>query len=174
MAARVDGRRCKKPQPPLAAEADAFRPTTGMVRFVRAELELLAKRRPFSQKFLTKLAGVSESQASRWHTVRGFDDWHHDQLQAAAVRLFNQGKVAVANRILSGAPRGAPACAVQFLVPRPEYPPGSACVPIVQRLPRPHVAPEFRTELASRPVQKSIPRVRLLSALASPRLATLR
>jgi hypothetical protein len=153
-----------------------------MVRFVRAELELLAKRRPFSQKSLAELAGVSESQASRWHAVPGFDDWHHDQLQAAAVRLFNQGKVAVGNRILmTGDPKelevlarvlglltsapdagqerpaGLPPVQFNFLVPRPEYPPGSSSVPMLQRLPPPDLAPELGVELASRSVQKRVP-----------------
>jgi hypothetical protein len=71
-----------------------------MVRFLFTELELLGKRRPYTQKQVAEAAKVSEFQASRWHDVPGYDDWHADQLHGAAIRLFNRGKVAVGCRIL--------------------------------------------------------------------------
>ncbi len=136
---RARGR--NKPQP------RRFRPTAGMQRFLRVELELLARRRPYTQKQVAEAATVSESQASRWHDVTGYDDWMTRELRHVAVRLFARGTVAAGYRvIMTGDPKeletfgrvmglislpvdslvapGTPenACVVNLLVPRPEYP----------------------------------------------------
>lgn len=89
----------RKKQQPSAPKL--FTPTAAMIRFLFRELELLSKRRPYTQKQVASEAKVSEFQASRWHDVRGYDQWHADQLHGAAVRLFNKGKVAVGYRILA-------------------------------------------------------------------------
>ena len=90
----------KKPQFSRASDPRPFRPTAAMVRFLFTELELLGKRRPYTQKQVAEAAKVSEFQASRWHDVPGYDDWHADQLHGAAIRLFNRGKVAVGCQVL--------------------------------------------------------------------------
>ena len=88
----VRGRRLRRGQDIRSFIADVDAPLYS--------LELLGKRRPYSQKQVAEAAKVSEFQASRWHDVPGYDDWHADQLHGAAIRLFNRGKVAVGCRIL--------------------------------------------------------------------------
>jgi hypothetical protein len=133
-----------------------------MQRFLRVELDLLAKRRPYTQKQVAEAARVSEFQASRWHDVAGYDDWMTRELRHVAVRLFARGTVAAGYRvIMTGDPKeletfarvmglldfppadshgsgaGSGGCIINLLVPRPEYPQGALSAPPTIRLPPP-------------------------------------
>src|SRR5688572_17960015 len=85
----------KKPQPHLG-----FHPTTKMRRFLRTELDFLAKRRAYTQKQVAETAHVSESQASRWHDVDGYDEWMQKELRAVAMRLVARATVSAGHRVI--------------------------------------------------------------------------
>jgi hypothetical protein len=159
-ARRAGKRSRKKPQ------LKRFRPTAAMQRFLRVEMEFLAKRRPYTQKQIAEGAAVSEFQASRWHDVAGYDDWMIDELRRVATRLFARGTVAAGYRvILTGDPKeletfgrvmglldlrhadslgsdlGGGGCIINLLVPRPEYPQGAVVAAPTLRLPPPDLPP---------------------------------
>jgi hypothetical protein len=148
------------------AQPKGFRPTAAMLRFLRMELELLAKRRPYTQKQVAEASGVSEGQASRWHAVDGYDQWVAVELRHVAIQLFARGAVAAGHRvILTGDPReletfgrvmgllepsiveprvsdGAGHTTINLLCPRPEIPQGSLAVTQqMTRLPPPDLPP---------------------------------
>src|SRR5687767_14878393 len=86
----------RKKQQPIRG----FRPTTKMRRFLLTELEFLAKRRPYTQKQVAQAANVSESQASRWHDVDGYDEWMQRELRSVAIRLVARATVAAGHRVI--------------------------------------------------------------------------
>ena len=161
-----------------------------MIRFLFTELEFLGKRRPYTQKAVAEAAKVSEFQASRWHDVPGYDNWHAEQLHGAAIRLFNRGKVAVGYRILltgdpkeletfgrvlgllhvgagedgtgESAAQASASLVMNFLVPRPETPviPG-VVVREVQPPQLPLSADAESSQTAPSPASGSIPIVKI-------------